>query len=65
MRKGNCYRDAYNASTPPFRSICENPMAPNLTKKVCCCTGIGQGWSANEHNYGLACELCPRPMTRQ
>lgn len=62
MRKSTCYTRFYNTTAPPFTTACENPLAMDITHKLCCCT-VGQGWlnpgKVNEPNSKPKCELCP------
>lgn len=65
MRKSTCYTRFYNTTGPPFKSICDNPLAMELTRKLCCCT-VGQGWLdpdvlavIDEKDAPLSCDVCP------
>lgn len=50
MRKSVCYRN-YNGTS------CENELAFNLTKRLCCCSyNVGKAWNK-------PCEACPTPAT--
>ncbi|XP_055956124.1 fibrillin-2 [Patella vulgata] len=57
MRKESCFLEYLNTTRRPFRSICENPVSSNLTKRQCCCT-VGAAWGVN-------CETCPRERSLQ
>ena len=70
MRKSTCYARLYNTTAPPFTSICDNALAMELTKKLCCCT-VGQGWLDPDvlaelddaERANLSCDDCPIPGT--
>ncbi|KAK6492730.1 fibrillin-2 [Huso huso] len=52
MRKSVCYRN-YNGTS------CENELAFNLTKRLCCCSyNVGKAWNK-------PCEACPTPATSE
>ncbi|TFK01273.1 type 1 phosphatidylinositol 4,5-bisphosphate 4-phosphatase [Platysternon megacephalum] len=49
MRKSVCYRN--------YNDTCENELAFNMTKKMCCCSyNIGKAWNK-------PCEPCPTPAS--
>ncbi|XP_067936745.1 fibrillin-2-like [Watersipora subatra] len=58
MRKSTCFSNFRNDS-----GVCENALAMELTKKLCCCT-VGRGWldPAKSHYVGedsVICDPCP------
>ncbi|ESO94529.1 hypothetical protein LOTGIDRAFT_232356 [Lottia gigantea] len=57
MRKEGCFMEYLNTTRRPYRTICENQISSNLTKRQCCCT-VGAAW-------GNRCEICPRERSLQ
>uniref|UniRef100_A0A8C6YC68 Latent-transforming growth factor beta-binding protein 2 n=1 Tax=Naja naja TaxID=35670 RepID=A0A8C6YC68_NAJNA len=43
--QGSCYRSV-------IRGMCTLPLNQRITKQICCCSRVGQGWGRN-------CEICP------
>lgn len=60
MRKSTCFTRVSNTSTS---EVCENPVAMQLARKLCCCS-VGQGWlNPNALNEDQSCERCPAAQT--
>ncbi|XP_064619862.1 fibrillin-2-like isoform X2 [Lineus longissimus] len=51
MRKGACYSQVAELTSPSRRNKCDGLLSTDTTKMVCCCS-LGKAW-------GSACELCP------